>query len=68
MGAAPFEEICRRAWESLDDSTPWADVPEDGRQYFRQDIRAALTAAADLMPIETLHGADGASVWLRGEA
>lgn len=32
------------------------------------DVQEALLAAADEMPIETLAGADGASVWLRGRA
>ncbi|WP_157365911.1 hypothetical protein [Arthrobacter sp. Leaf234] len=68
VGEATFEELCRRAWEALPGSTPWADVPEKvGRTEYRAEVRGILTAAADLMPIETLHGADGASVWLRGD-
>ncbi|MDN4611938.1 hypothetical protein [Arthrobacter burdickii] len=68
MGPDTFEELCRRAWEALPGSTPWADVPEQvGRAEYREEVRGILTVAANLMPIDTLHGADGASVWLRGE-
>jgi hypothetical protein len=67
MGAEMFESICRTAWENLPESTPWADLDDASRTSYREDTRWVLTAAADLMPIETLHGADGASMWLRGQ-
>lgn len=67
MTEATFEHICRVAWENLPESALWDDLPDEARDSYREDVRWVLNAAADTMPIETLHGADGASMWLRGE-
>ncbi|MHA7144203.1 hypothetical protein ACX80U_05730 [Arthrobacter sp. TmT3-37] len=67
MVPSTFEDICRRAWRKLDEAQPWDAIPEEARESYRADVRWILDTAADIMPIETLHGADGASVWLRGD-
>ena len=45
-----------------------AHVAEELAKAGYGDVPAALLAAADEMPIETLAGADNASVWLRHRA
>jgi hypothetical protein len=56
-----------------DESPDWdkehaAHVAEELAKAGYGDVPAALLAAADEMPIETLAGADKASVWLRHRA
>lgn len=67
MTPTELERIAGAAWDRLPGDTPWSEVNPESRAAHVADFRVYCQTLADLMPIETLHGADGASVWLRGE-